>query len=81
MRRDPILVRKLLLFVEEKGARLFKGSIGIEGYERDQVIHHLFLVASAGLVELGEQTLADKGPLVLTWKGCDYLDQLRAPKS
>lgn len=80
MKRDMVLARKLLEFIEVKGARLFKGSIIIEGYERDEVMHHLFLLVSAGFVELGEQTLADKGPLVLTWKGCDYLDALRAKK-
>lgn len=78
MKRDPVLVRQLLLFVEEKGERLFKPPIMIKGYERDEVIHHLFLLVSAGFIELGEQTLADKGPLVLTWKGYDYLDHLRS---
>ena len=78
MKRDHVLVYKLLCFVEEKGHRLFKGSIPIEGYERDEVISHLYLVADAGFVELGQETLANKGPLVLTWKGCDYLDALRA---
>lgn len=77
MKRDPILVRKVLLFAEERGSRLFKGPIQIEGYERDEVMHHLFLLVDAGFIELGQDTLATKGPLVLTWKGCDYVDQLR----
>ena len=78
MRRDMVLVYKVLEFVEAKGSRLFKGSIQIEGYERDEIVHHLYLVAEAGFVELGKETLADKGPLVLTWKGYDYLDAIRA---
>lgn len=78
MKRDMVLVRKLLDFVEAKGARLFKGSIQIEGYEREQITLHIFLLADAGFVELGQDTLTDKGPLVLTWKGCDYLEALRA---
>lgn len=78
MKRDMVLVRKVLEFVEEKGSRLFKGSIGIEGYEREAVVHHIYLLADAGFVELGQETLTDKGPLVLTWKGCDYIDHLRA---
>jgi hypothetical protein len=78
MKRDPVLVRKILLFVEEHGSRMFKGKIGIEGYERDEVVDHLYLLSSGGFIELGRETLADKGPLVLTWKGCDYLDALRA---
>ncbi len=78
MKRDFNLIHKLLLFIETKGSRRFKGAIGIEGYERDAVVEHLYLMADGGLIELGSQTLADKGPLVLTWKGCDYLDELRA---
>ena len=78
MKRDPILVRKVLLFVEEHGSRLFKGAVGIEGYERDAVVDHLYLLAGAGFVELTRESLETKGPLVLTWKGCDYLDELRA---
>jgi DNA-binding transcriptional ArsR family regulator len=81
MKRDPILVRKLLSFVEEKGSRMFKGAVIIDGYERDAVVHHLYLLADAGLIELGSNTLGDKGPLVLTWKGCDYVDQQRAAKA
>jgi len=78
MKRDMVLVRKVLEFIEEKGSRLFKGSIGIEGYERATVVHHIYLLADAGFVELAQETLTDKGPLVLTWKGCDYIDHLRA---
>ncbi len=78
MKRDMVLVRKVLEFIEEKGSRLFKGSIGIEGYEREAVVHHIYLLADAGFVELGQETLTDRGPLVLTWKGCDYMDHLRA---
>ncbi len=80
MKRDMQLVLKLLLFIEERGGRLFQGTIPIEGYDRNAVIHHLYLCVDAGFVELGADTLANKGPLVLTWKGCDYLDQYRAKR-
>lgn len=78
MKRDMVLVRKLLDYVEANGSRLFKGTIQIEGYERNAITLHVFLLADAGFIELGQETLTDKGPLVLTWKGCDYLDELRA---
>ena len=78
MKRDLKLVRKLLLFIEERGHRLFSGPIPIEGYERDAVIHHLYLAVDAGFVELGAETIANRGPLVLTWKGYDYLDHVRS---
>ncbi|WP_161604717.1 DUF2513 domain-containing protein [Roseiconus nitratireducens] len=81
MRRDFVLIRKLLLFVEERGSRLYRGSIPIEGYERDAVVTHLYLLADGGFIELGQETLSDRGPLVLTWKGCDYLDKIRGQGS
>ena len=81
MKRDHVLVYKLLSFVEEKGHRLFKGSIPIEGYERDEVIDHLYLLVDAGFVNLGQDTLASKGPLVLTWKGCDYSGRIESQEA
>ncbi len=81
MKRDPILVKQLLLFIEEKGSRMFKGAPRIEGYERDAIVDHLYLLVSGGFVELSGETLANRGTLVLTWKGCDYLDELRARSS
>lgn len=78
MKRDMVLVRRLLDYVQANGARLFKGAIHIEDYEREAITLHIYLLKDAGYIELGQDTLADKGPLVLTWKGCDYLDALKA---
>ena len=78
MRRDLELAYKLLEFVEENGSRIFKGAVSIEGYERDMVVDHLYLLADGGYITLGQETLADRGQLVMTWKGCDYLDEIRA---
>ncbi len=80
MKRDMNLVKKILEFVEHRGSGRFKGSIPIEGYERDAIIYHLQLLAHAGFVQLGQDTLTNMGPLLLTWKGCDYLDELRGEK-
>jgi len=77
MKRDFVLCHKLLEYVEENGSRIFKGSVQIQGYDRNAVVDHLFLLADGGFIEMGQETLANKGPLVLTWKGCDYLDELR----
>ncbi len=77
MKRDFKLVQKVLEYVEANGTRRFKGAVMIEGYERDAVIFHLQLLADAGFVLLGQETLTNTGPLVLTWKGYDYLDQFR----
>jgi hypothetical protein len=77
MKRDMVLVRKVLEFVEEFGSRIFKGAIKIEGYDRDAIIYHLQLLVTGDFVQLGSETLTNMGILVLTWKGCDYLDQLR----
>ncbi|MEL7267790.1 MAG: DUF2513 domain-containing protein, partial [Planctomycetota bacterium] len=70
MKRNFTLARKVLEFVEERGSRRYKGPVPIEGYERDEVIYHLELLADAGYVNLGPETLTHKGVLVLTWKGC-----------
>jgi Hypothetical protein (DUF2513) len=78
MKRDMVLVQKVLEFVEEFGSRNFKGAIKIQGYERDAIIYHLQLLVSGDFVLLGSETLTNMGPLLLTWKGCDYLDQIRA---
>ncbi|MDA8745689.1 DUF2513 domain-containing protein [Rubripirellula amarantea] len=77
MRRDMKLVRLVLEFVEQHGSGRFKGKVPIEGYERDAIIYHLQLLADSGYVNLGQETLLNMGPLLLTWKGCDYLDELR----
>ncbi len=77
MKRDPVLVKKVLEYVEKNGARRFKGAILIEGYERDDVIYHVQMLGEAGFILLGQETLTNAGALVLTWKGCDYLDELR----
>ena len=78
MKRDSNLVAKILLFAEERGSRMFKGCPQIQGYEREAVVDHIYLLVSGGFIELGQETLANRGPLVLTWKGCDYLDEIRA---
>ena len=78
MKRDPALVTKLLTFIEEQGSRTFKGAPKIDGYLREAIVDHIYLLNSAGFIELGSETLANRGILVLTWKGCDYLDELRS---
>ena len=77
MRRDKVLVRELLLFIEEHGSRVFKGVPKLDGYERNVVVDHLYLLADGGFIELGSETIVNKGVLVLTWKGCDFLDKIR----
>ncbi len=77
MKRNKELVRKLLLEIEDKGSRIFKGAMPVEGFDRDEVVHHTYLLADGGFIELGSETIVNKGVLVLTWKGCDFLDQIR----
>lgn len=81
MKRDMKLATKVLEFVEKNGSRTFAGPIPIEGYDRNSIIYHLHLLVNAGFVQLGEDTLANAGVLMLTWKGCDYLDELRAKQA
>lgn len=78
MKRDHKLVHKVLQFVEDNGQEHFKGRILIEGYERDDIIYHLKLLVDGGFIRLGSETLNNSGILLLSWKGCDYLDQIRS---
>ncbi len=77
MKRDPKLVQKALEYIEQNGARRFKGAILIDGYDRDEIIYHIQMLGDADYVLLGQETFTNAGPLVLTWKGCDFLDELR----
>lgn len=80
MKRDMELVYRILCFVEANGNSRYKGAVPIEGYERDAIVHHLQLLAASGFVQLGQETLSSMGALLLTWKGYDYVEHLRATR-
>jgi hypothetical protein len=87
MKRDMDLVRTILLEIEaykpEPGTFiLFRnhGDSPIDGYDAGECFYNLRLAIDAGLVRAGQ----DHGSAVavhgLTWKGHDFLDQIRDPE-
>lgn len=86
MRRDPELIRKLLLYFELKDslAIVEAGSLAVDGYDNKDIEYHLMLMAQAELIDyeaFKSKTNPDRlirvMPFNLTWKGHEYLDAVR----
>lgn len=82
MKRDYELVRKLLLFLEEKSTPEAVGCPKIEGYDDLAIKYHLLLLAQAKLIDY-EPELTATGRIIrvfvfsLSWQGHDFLDSVR----
>jgi len=81
MKRDFDLVRKILIDMEgcESG---YVGNLEIEGYTEDQILHHVYLMGQANLLEIADITSIGSEspqalPLSITWSGHDFLDAMR----
>ena len=90
MKRDFDLVRKLLLFFEEKADMapvLWTDPPQIKGYSKEEVKYHLILLYQGGLVD-GEpmrsttsDRIIDMGAVFsLTWEGHEFLEKIRSDK-
>ena len=86
MKRDLELVRKLLIYLEEKHdpAHRRSADISIEGYSPEQIGYHLRLLFQAGFIH-GEairsstsERLIDVIPFELTWDAHEFLDASRS---
>lgn len=84
MKRDFELIRKLLLFFEEKQSRGHIKAPRIEGYDEGIVQYHLVLMHEAGLLRceaVRSSTTSDRIisviPFELTWDGHEFLDKIR----
>lgn len=89
MRRDPELIRKLLLFFEGKDDLKIveSGSLEMAGYDNKAIEYHLMLMAQAELLDYeafrsksNPERLIRVMPFNLTWKGHEYLDAVRDTK-
>ena len=82
MKRDPDLIRDLMLALEAaEGAELLKLP-KLDPYERHQVDHHFRLLLKGGFAAVG-YSAPGGGRWVavrLTWAGHDYLDKIRDPQ-
>jgi len=83
MRRDFDLVRQLLLFFEQEPDRKPEGKPIIEGYDENTIQYHVVLLFEAGLLrgEPVRSTTSDRLisvlPFELTWRGHEFLQQVR----
>lgn len=86
MKRDFDLIRKLLIFFEEKESPDMIEVPPIDGYEELEIKHHLVLLHDADLVrcEPVKSTTSDRTiyvlPFELTWEGHEFLGKIRDEK-
>ena len=82
MKRDLQLVRKILIYFENKDTFTYEENIKIDGYEDKLVTYHIDIMYEAGLLN-GEPTKTSEGriydvlPFRLTWDGHEFLDSTR----
>lgn len=79
MMRDMNLVREILIWsVSQHGSMIGKNP-SIDGYSEEQISHHVYLMAQAGLVESRNIQSSSRpypaGLLIsVTWEGHDFAD-------
>ena len=79
MKRNPDLIRDLMLALEAaEGAELLRVP-EVEGYARHEVDHHFRLLLEAGLTSAAHASSDGRRWVAvrLTWAGHDYLDVIR----
>jgi hypothetical protein len=83
MKRDFELIRKILLFFEEKQSSKMCEVPPIEGYDETTIKNHLVLLYDAGLLrcEPVRSSTSDRVicviPFELTWDGHEFLSKIR----
>jgi len=83
MKRDFDLVRKLLVYFEEKPGPEHVKIPPIEGYDELTIKYHLVLLHDAGLLRCEPQTSSSSDrvievlPFDLTWDGHEFLAKIR----
>ncbi|MCL4524070.1 MAG: DUF2513 domain-containing protein [Acidobacteria bacterium] len=84
MTRDWELIRKLLIFFEEKQSPAHVEVPAIEGYNELTIKYHLVLLYDAGLLrcETVKSSTSDRVvyviPFDLTWEGHEFLDKVKS---
>ena len=83
MKRDLELVRKLLLYFEEKPDQAAIENVHVDGYDREAISYHLILLYEAGLIAAEpylsktSKRIIDVLPFRLTWEGHELLAAAR----
>ena len=85
MKRDLELIRKLLLFFDEKPGAEKVEKPQVPGYDETTIMYHLVLLHDAGYLrcETARSSSRDRViyviPFELTWDGHEFLDTIRSP--
>lgn len=80
MKRDPDLIRNILMAVEAADKEIKKGSLSFPGYTPDQIDYHVEILCDAGLIDATYQrTFGSSFWMIrrLTWSGHDFLEAAR----
>ncbi|OYU03990.1 MAG: hypothetical protein CFE47_29070 [Pseudomonas sp. PGPPP1] len=84
MKRDLDLVRKILIYYEEKDFDGMDRTIEIDGYSESLINYHLLLMDEAGLLRCERSTSSKTPdrvikvyPFSLTWSGHEFLSAAR----
>lgn len=84
MKRDPDLIRKLLIHLEEKPDDKIITELELEGHDKNEVMYHFILMDQAGLIRCEREvstTTSDRVirvyPFSLTWQGHEFLEASR----
>lgn len=81
MKRNPDLIRHLLLALENSPDAELLRLPSLQGYASHQVEHHFRLLLEAGLVTAGYISADGRRWIAvrLTWDGHEYLERMRDP--
>ena len=76
MKRDPILLAKILYAIEEHPYDFSDTPIplSLEGEEQDRVDYHLMILAEGGMIVARSNKAGRPEAVRLTWKGHDYVE-------
>lgn len=84
MKRDADLVRKILLFLEEKPNDEIVKELEFDGHDKSEVMYHFILMDQAGLLRCERETSFSTPdrvirvyPFSLTWQGHELLEASR----
>ncbi|PID83535.1 hypothetical protein CSB11_00785 [Candidatus Campbellbacteria bacterium] len=77
MNRDDFLIAYILSEVSDNQ---YKNqdfiNIEIDGYPKEKIDYHIFLLKDAGFVTVAENKEKREMPVLLTWKGQEYFSSL-----
>lgn len=83
MKRDMNLVRQLVLAIEASPSGFAPRDLVIDGYTREQIGYHLYVMLEAGLIRGADVTVhsANSPEAIatgLTWAGHEFADAARS---